>query len=117
MIIEHAAAPEMWTEQWVELYGHLIARHGIEEISAFSPSSLARQLVVPGVYAFRHGRAQRLSGWFYGTSAGRSVTNTLAYESVQLYVILGRRNSRGSSDLGKIRMGAIQTRGSTGEAI
>ena len=53
LVIERAAAPETWTEQWVELYGHLIARHGIKGISAFSPSSFARQLAVPGVHAFR----------------------------------------------------------------
>jgi hypothetical protein len=51
--IERSSTPAGWAGDWGRLYGHLIARHGIRGISAFSPSAFARQLCVPGVHAFR----------------------------------------------------------------
>ncbi len=51
--IERSSTPAEWASDWGRLYGHLIARHGIRGISAFSPSAFAGQLCVPGVHAFR----------------------------------------------------------------
>jgi hypothetical protein len=53
LVVEYAAEPDRCIEQWVELYRHLIARHGIKGISAFSSGSLAKQLTVPGMHVFR----------------------------------------------------------------
>jgi hypothetical protein len=51
--IEQSIGPDDWIDDWVRLYGHLISRHRIRGISAFSPAAFARQLCVPGVQAFR----------------------------------------------------------------
>jgi lipid II:glycine glycyltransferase (peptidoglycan interpeptide bridge formation enzyme) len=40
-------------EEWIELYEHLIERHRIEGISAFSRESFAKQFRVPGIIIFR----------------------------------------------------------------
>ncbi|OHB62921.1 MAG: hypothetical protein A2Y76_11570 [Planctomycetes bacterium RBG_13_60_9] len=40
-------------EDWTRLYEHLIQRHGITGIAAFSRDAFARQLEVPGLVAFR----------------------------------------------------------------
>lgn len=51
--IERSATPADWAGDWGGLYGHLIARHRITGISAFSSSAFAGQLRVPGIQAFR----------------------------------------------------------------
>lgn len=40
-------------DEWHGLYQHLIERHGIRGVAAFSRDSFARQLRVPGMVAFR----------------------------------------------------------------
>jgi hypothetical protein len=40
-------------EHWMSLYDHLIQRHGITGIPAFSRTAFAHQFVVPGFVAFR----------------------------------------------------------------
>jgi hypothetical protein len=57
--VERSADPIEHAEQWVALYDNLISRHRIRGISAFSRSSLIRQLRVPGLTMFRgiHGGA------------------------------------------------------------
>ncbi len=50
--VEVAPEPQRLVADWVDLYGNLIARHGITGLSAFSPTSLAKQLEVPGLTVF-----------------------------------------------------------------
>jgi len=51
--VEHSFDPSVHASEWVALYEHLIARHGIRGIPAFSPDSLVRQLRVPGLTMIR----------------------------------------------------------------
>jgi hypothetical protein len=51
--VEHCEDPERYASTWVELYQHLIQKHSITGMSAFSPVSLTEQLHVPGLEAFR----------------------------------------------------------------
>jgi hypothetical protein len=44
--------PSAFVEDWVQLYAHLIRRHGITGIAAFSREAFARQFEVPGLVAF-----------------------------------------------------------------
>lgn len=53
LTVELAANTHTLLDEWHELYGHLIERHGIRGIAAFSRESFAAQLQVPGLVAFR----------------------------------------------------------------
>lgn len=73
LVIERTTDPTIWTPEWVDLYGHLIARHGITGISAFSPRCLAKQLAVPGVHAFRTSQGSTVVGmvlWYVRGNVG-----------------------------------------------
>jgi len=50
---ERVAEPLASLDEWVGLYGTLIRRHEIDGLSAFSRASFARQLVTPGMVAYR----------------------------------------------------------------
>ncbi|MBD0373812.1 MAG: GNAT family N-acetyltransferase [Pyrinomonadaceae bacterium] len=54
-------------DEWQELYSHLIERHAIKGISAFSKESFACQLKVPGAHLFRAVHAGSTVGmlWWY----------------------------------------------------
>lgn len=51
--VERCSNPTEFVSEWVSLYSLLIRRHGVKGIAAFSESSLAKQLEVPGIEAFR----------------------------------------------------------------
>ena len=51
--VERCWNPVEALDDWTELYGHLIRRHGITGIAAFSRAAFAKQLSVPGLVAFR----------------------------------------------------------------
>lgn len=51
--IERIEDPTRLLDDWLRLYGVLVARHGIRGIAAFSSQSFARQFEVPGLVAFR----------------------------------------------------------------
>lgn len=51
--IECAASPGSHGAEWAAMYQHLIVRHRITGLRAFSPCSLAQQLRVPGCRYFR----------------------------------------------------------------
>jgi hypothetical protein len=51
--VEHCNNPLKFAQKWNELYANLIKRHNIIGISAFSKSSLYKQLSVPGLVMFR----------------------------------------------------------------
>jgi hypothetical protein len=51
--VEVCADPTAHAADWVTLYGHLIGRHGIRGIPAFSPRALTEQLRVPGLVMLR----------------------------------------------------------------
>ena len=51
--VEVCANPKDMLEDWIVLYGHLIERHEIRGIKAFSADSFRKQFEVPGLVAFR----------------------------------------------------------------
>ncbi len=51
--VDRCEIPVNFLTEWDCLYSGLICRHGITGIAAFSQQSFARQLVVPGIEAFR----------------------------------------------------------------
>jgi hypothetical protein len=51
--IEVCASPLDYLGVWVELYAHLIRRHNLSGIKAFSSNAFAQQLTVPGMVMFR----------------------------------------------------------------
>jgi len=51
--VERCADPTASVDEWTALYGTLVTRHNITGMAAFSAESLARQLNVPGLAAFR----------------------------------------------------------------
>jgi hypothetical protein len=53
LTVERAANTQALLEEWHAMYGHLIERHGIRGIAAFSRESFAAQLQAPGLVAFR----------------------------------------------------------------
>jgi hypothetical protein len=51
--VENCENPAQIADDWLLLYQNLIERHQIRGISAFSRQSLVKQLMVPGMQAFR----------------------------------------------------------------
>ena len=45
--------PRALLEEWCMLYHHLVCRHGLTGVKAFSKSSFEQQLALPGMVAFR----------------------------------------------------------------
>ena len=60
--VEKCASPIDFLDDWVALYGELIERHNITGLAAFSKESFAKQLVVPGMVAFRAVRSNTTLG-------------------------------------------------------
>ena len=54
--------PTDYVDKWTGLYQHLIKRHSIKGISAFSRNSFLKQLEVPGLVLFRACRQNELVG-------------------------------------------------------
>jgi hypothetical protein len=49
MDVEICLEPIQYLDEWVKLYDHLIKRHNIKSIQAFSPESFELQLGLPGM--------------------------------------------------------------------
>lgn len=65
--VEECATPADHLAEWTALYGHLVARHALRGIKAFSPAAFARQLQVPGLVMFRalhEGRVVAAHLWY-----------------------------------------------------
>ncbi len=60
--VEFCPLPEIYLNEWTELYQYLIQRHGIRGITAFSRESFRKQLQVPGLHLFRAMRDGRTIG-------------------------------------------------------
>lgn len=59
--------PAAHLQEWVELYAHLIRKHEIRGIRAFSPRAFERQLRIPGLVMFRavcEGQTAGLDLWY-----------------------------------------------------
>lgn len=51
--VERCDDPSKFLNEWIGLYGNLIARHNLSGIKAFSRSAFTAQLSVPGIVVFR----------------------------------------------------------------
>ena len=51
--VEHKISPDIDLNEWVDLYNHLIMRHNISGIRAFSRESFAKQIAIPNTHYFR----------------------------------------------------------------
>jgi len=60
--IEQCPQPVRLLPVWTQLYSVLVRRHGVTGIAAFSEAAFARQLVVPGIVAFRAIRSRKTVG-------------------------------------------------------
>lgn len=60
--VDHVGTPATLLEDWLTLYGALVARHQIAGVAAFSRASFERQLRVPGLVAFRAHEAGAVAG-------------------------------------------------------
>jgi hypothetical protein len=56
--VERCENPPQFVDEWLALYAILIERHNIRGIRAFSKSSFAKQLHVPGIVMFRARHAE-----------------------------------------------------------
>lgn len=52
MEVQRCDEPQDYLDDWVRLYGHLVAKHQIKDMRAFSRRSLSQQLNVPGASLF-----------------------------------------------------------------
>ncbi len=60
-------APDQYLDDWVALYDHLTARHGLTGVKAFSRAAFAAQLRVPGIVMLRATAGEETVGahlWF-----------------------------------------------------
>jgi hypothetical protein len=53
LLVERCSEPERLVVDWSELYSHLIARHDLKGIKAFSQTAFAAQLRIPGIVMLR----------------------------------------------------------------
>jgi hypothetical protein len=71
--VETCAEPTRFLGEWIALYAHLVRRHGIRGIPAFSARSFEGQLRVPGLVAFRAEHAGETVGmllWYVQGDVG-----------------------------------------------
>jgi Acetyltransferase (GNAT) domain len=84
--VEKPEDPARYLDQWRYLYTALIERHQIKGIPAFSPTSFARQMDIPGIVAFRavyQGRTIGMLLWYVQGDVGYyhlGAYNSLGYE-------------------------------------
>lgn len=60
--IEKCSKPAALLDDWTRLYRILVKKHGIKGLAAFSCQSFAKQLMVPGIIAFRAERNAATEG-------------------------------------------------------
>lgn len=71
--VELCERPLEHLEEWVQLYGHLVARHGIRGMPAFPEEAFGYQLQVPGVVmlrAVRDGQTVGMILWYLQGEVG-----------------------------------------------
>jgi len=91
--IEKCDDPMRFLDDWADLYSFLIARHRIRGIPAFSKSSFARQIKVPGLLMFRavyEGATVGMSLWYRQKAIGYyhlGACNALGYQLRASYAL------------------------------
>lgn len=91
--LERVGEPASLTDEWVELYGQLVDRHGLTGLHAFSRHCLERQLTVPGLRMFSataEGRVVGLHLWYVQGDVAHGhlgATSQLGYELMASYAL------------------------------
>jgi hypothetical protein len=91
--VEVCSSPAEFADEWIALYSHLIARHNLRGIHAFSPASFLQQLRVPGMVAFKathNGTVVAGQLWYLHKGVGYShltAANQLGYNLRASYAL------------------------------
>jgi hypothetical protein len=118
--VEECADPSLMLEEWCRLYECLVARHGLSGIKAFSRSSFARQLAVPGLVMFRalaDGETVGAHLWYVDQDIAFShlaATNERGYELMAAYALYWRALESFSGRARYVDLGAGAGLGSQG---
>jgi hypothetical protein len=94
--VEPVADLAAFLDDWCALYGHLIARHDLTGIKAFSRESFRHQLAVPGLTALRavhQGRTVGAHLWFTQGEVAHShlaAVDDVGYEHMAAYALYWR---------------------------
>ncbi|MCK4830578.1 hypothetical protein KA005_83465, partial [bacterium] len=81
--VERCQEPIQFLNEWVALYDHLVNRHNIKGLRAFSKTAFSRQLNIPGMVMFRalyKGAIVRAHLWYVIGEVGYS--HLSAYSSM-----------------------------------
>jgi Acetyltransferase (GNAT) domain len=72
---------------WCELYGHIVARHRVTGIRAFSPAAFAAQAEIPGLIALKASLGSHVVGLHWYLTAGDVVYAHLAALHPDAYTV------------------------------
>jgi hypothetical protein len=93
LVVEPVVDPLSFLDEWCELYGHLVRRHELRGIKAFSRQSFAAQLALPGLVALRATHEGQTVGahlWMHHEGVAQShlaAFNDLGYELMAAYAL------------------------------
>jgi hypothetical protein len=91
--VERCDTPQSWLHEWVALYAHLVSRHHLRGIKAFSESAFAAQLAIPGLVMFRATHEGTTVGahlWYTSGDVGYShlaACSPLGYDLMASYAL------------------------------
>ena len=82
--VRRCSKPGDYFEDWLQFYRHLIERHEITGMTAFSEKCFSRQFETPGLIAYRASRGADIVGMnlWYVTEAGHAYYHLGAYSDV-----------------------------------
>lgn len=86
--VECTTEPVQFTDEWVQLYGHLIRKYHLRGIKSFSPKAFAMQLSVPGIVMFRAFAGDVLVGAHLWYSQGEVAYSHLSALSPEGYEVM-----------------------------
>jgi hypothetical protein len=93
LVVEPVTDPLSFLDDWCDLYGHLVRRHELRGIKAFSRQSFAAQLALPGLVALRavhEGRTVGAHLWMQHEGVAQShlaAVNDQGYELMAAYAL------------------------------
>ncbi len=119
--VETCGEPLKFLDDWVELYAHLIARHQLKGVKAFSRNAFAQQLRIPGMVMLRathQGIPVGAHLWYMQGEVAYShlaAVNAVGYEVMASYALYWSALERFDGEVRWLNFGAGAGLG--GEAI
>ncbi len=104
--VEVLPQPHDGVDDWDRLYAHLVARHDIKGLRAFSRASFAAQLQVPGMVAFRAAVGAQTAGmhlWYVQEDAAYSHLSAYSDAGYDLRVSYALNWAANEHFAGKVR--------------